>query len=366
MLSHDSVVAHLVRRGLLADEDVVERELRVIDASRRNHNLRVLAAAGQSYLVKQGRRDGDGPGTVRYEAAVYEVLDRISGDAAAHVPRSFGCDARESILVLELIAEAENVRENVIRTGTAAGPIGAAIGDALGRVHARIENVAVPATGAMLVRRLPDVFAFTRPSLGMLYDTSAGNAALMRLVQHNRSLSDGLDALAEAWRPQILIHGDPRWENWLIERSDEGTPPRLVLIDWEFAGLGDPAWDVGSVLCEYLAYWVRSIPELPGTMPQRAMQHTDVPLERVQPVMRALWLAYARRRLPADLDEELTLVTRFAAAKLVQFAAEQAHTAASLTASTGALLQLAANIFADPACAARELVGVPSAAGVAA
>ncbi|MBM3549161.1 MAG: hypothetical protein FJX54_19655 [Alphaproteobacteria bacterium] len=39
------------------------------------------------------------------------------------------------------------------------------------------------------------------------------------------------------------IHGDPDLENFLV------APAGLVLIDWEYAGMGDPAWDLG-----YLAH----------------------------------------------------------------------------------------------------------------
>lgn len=55
-------------------------------------------------------------------------------------------------------------------------------------------------------------------------------------------LGEALDR-AEAERGTLAnlapIHGDPDLENLL------STPGGCVLIDWEYAGMGDPAWDLG-------------------------------------------------------------------------------------------------------------------------
>ncbi len=42
----------------------------------------------------------------------------------------------------------------------------------------------------------------------------------------------------------VPIHGDPVPENFIEADS------RLVLIDWEFAGMGDPAWDLAYLVLE--------------------------------------------------------------------------------------------------------------------
>jgi hypothetical protein len=355
MTSHESLVDRLVARGLLDAEAVVDGEVRVLDASRRHRNARVHAGPHASYVAKRGREAGDGAGTVAYEAAVYDVLSDLDGP---RIPRSFGCDPATGILVIELLPEAENVRQRAMRTRQVEPALAAAIGDALGRLHA-----AGAPRDARLSRAVPDVVSLAHPTLGILHNASPATAGLMRTVQATPELAAGLDALAEKWRPLVLIHGDPRWENWLVESADEA---RVALVDWEFAGVGDPAWDVASAVCEYLTFWVRSAPAIPGTTIDQAVVHSDVSLDDAQTAIRALWLAYARRRLPPDLDAEVTVVTRHTAARLVQLAAEQTHFASEVTAPAGALLQLAANVFADPARAARELLGVPALAPVAA
>ena len=95
------------------------------------------------------------------------------------------------------------------------------------------------------------------------------------------------------------------------------------------AGPGDPAEDVGAFFGEYLRAWLRSIPAL---NPQEGLLTPALaryPLVRMQPALRAFWEAYARHRgrSTADLSPTLRRATRFAAARLLTAALEEAQTA---------------------------------------
>jgi Ser/Thr protein kinase RdoA (MazF antagonist) len=59
-----------------------------------------------------------------------------------------------------------------------------------------------------------------------------GSARLEKALKSARTERDAQASLAP-------IHGDPALENLLW------TPDGFVLIDWEYAGMGDPAWDLG-------------------------------------------------------------------------------------------------------------------------
>jgi aminoglycoside phosphotransferase (APT) family kinase protein len=48
--------------------------------------------------------------------------------------------------------------------------------------------------------------------------------------------------LERAWTPRALLHGDVKFDNVLA--SDAG----LLLVDWELAGRGEPAWDLAGVV----------------------------------------------------------------------------------------------------------------------
>jgi hypothetical protein len=46
-----------------------------------------------------------------------------------------------------------------------------------------------------------------------------------------------------------LVNQDLKWDNIVLRQSLGGVRP--VLLDWELAGLGDPAWDLGCLLAEH-------------------------------------------------------------------------------------------------------------------
>jgi hypothetical protein len=81
-------------------------------------------------------------------------------------------------------------------------------------------------------------------------------AGLSPLVRHTLDQLGGrrviADAVAELRRPVAgcLVNHDLKWDNVVLTGSPDA--PRPVLLDWELAGLGDPAWDLGCLLAEHL------------------------------------------------------------------------------------------------------------------
>ena len=56
----------------------------------------------------------------------------------------------------------------------------------------------------------------------------------------NRVASDIEASLARAQTPDRLCHNDLQLPNFII------TDPTLVVLDWEWAGMGDPYFDLGA------------------------------------------------------------------------------------------------------------------------
>jgi hypothetical protein len=72
---------------------------------------------------------------------------------------------------------------------------------------------------------------------------SAETAGLMRRIAADEGLAQILARTAKRYRHLCLIHGDLRRENLIVTRSGQ-----LKVIDWDLSGLGDPAWDLGSLV----------------------------------------------------------------------------------------------------------------------
>jgi aminoglycoside phosphotransferase (APT) family kinase protein len=221
-----------------------------------------------------------------------------------------------------------------------------ALGQGLAAVHAARPALDQPAVDRLWGLSLPE------PPSAQLHELSAGALDLLARLQAGDALCERLRRLRAAPAQDGFVHGDLRWDNCL---ALGGRKTRVLLIDWELAGHGDPAADVGAALAEPLRLWVGSLPLSDPADPLRLRAHARHPLTALRPSIGAFWAGYqnaAVRPVAAERAVEL------AAARLVQAAVEHAQGLARASAHVLALLQLADNLLADPADAAHGLLGL--------
>jgi Phosphotransferase enzyme family len=70
-------------------------------------------------------------------------------------------------------------------------------------------------------------------------------SALLHEAAADATLVAGLRAARGLWRPIALVHADLKHDNVLIEHH--GARPRVRVLDWEMARVGDPAWDLATM-----------------------------------------------------------------------------------------------------------------------
>jgi len=336
MLEQHEVAGYLLKRRLLSRRCIVAGSLRIADASSRNRNFRVVGGVpGESLLVRQGIV-ADAGHTLANEAALYRRLSRGGGGLAACVPRLHGWDAAAGILLLEWIEDGIDLERHVAARGGCATGLAAALGRALAAVHA------VARDAEELREDPPWVLALHRPPLEALRYLSAASVQLVRWLQADAASCATFDALREGWCADALVHRDVKWANCIAHPASGGTRPRraVKLVDWEMAGWGDPAFDVGSAFSDFAAF------ELDRRAPAAA----------AGPGSAALWRAYvsaAGLGAPAA-GERLERSVRFAGARLVQSAFEHTQETTVMSARVQRLLALAREL----------LTGDPRAAGV--
>jgi len=353
-------VAHfLIGRGLLGAEAVVDGDLVVLDASRRNRNFKVVRDGGGGGLfVKQMRElQADAMLTLRREAACYD-LARSDPALGRLMPRLVAYDALRHVLVVEMVPEAESLAEHHLRQHSFPPALGQALGEAIGLYHARAAGVAGnEAMQSLFARQVPVVLTLGRDGHAMLGQYGRIGPALSAVIQQHPEFQGLLDALGEEWRFDSLIHGDMKWDNVLVFPVGSETPD-FRIVDWEMADIGDAAWDVGAVLQSFLTAWILSMPIASGLPPESYVAMAGQPIEAMRPVMHAFWRAYAGVRGfgAADGRREIERCLRFAAARLVWSAIEQRLYAPGLDPSVAALLQVSLNILKDPGRAVRELL----------
>ncbi|HYO14904.1 MAG TPA: phosphotransferase [Thermoanaerobaculia bacterium] len=363
LLTARNVAPYLLERGLIPPEPWVDGDLRIVEVRRRCRSFKVLAGDLPGCFVKQiPDAEADSQAALAREAACLWLAREDPGLAclAPLLPRFRAFDPAHHILVTELLHPSASLAARHLRQGDLPPGLAALWGESLGAVHR-------DTAAAFASRPRSALFPGARPAFLTAHRGEAPPAGrewtpaehVLAAVRGQTGFPAALEALCADWRPACLIHGDLRWDNVLLLETGAGAPA-LKLVDWELADLGDPGWDVGSVLESYLSAWALSLPAESGLGPERLVERAGHPLERVLPAVQAFWQAYAdaleiapRDRLPA-LERSL----RFAAARMVQTAYESARQGRHSLPRVLALLQVSLNVLASPGGAREELLGL--------
>jgi aminoglycoside phosphotransferase (APT) family kinase protein len=365
-LTPRTTVDYLLEHRLLTPACVLDADLAVEEVSQRNSNYKVTRTSGPCYLLKQGL-DRERAAALDREALVYARI-RGAPDGRTlrpHTVRLFRHDPVENVLVLEFVRRAEDLRGYHARRG-----FSTAHARGMARVLAAVHQLppdflaSLPARSGAAVETTEDarldppwVLSAHRPGVEVLRHVSAGALDLIGIVQQTERFAGHLDELRGEWAPSCVIHGDVRWGNWLLCRG--ARRERLKLVDWELAGIGDPCWDVGSILSDYLSWWLLNLPQLAmdamRTLPAPALSA----LRGMQRATGAFWREYCR---VAALDGDprrrfLRRAMRYGGARLMQTAYEQLQSSWRMNAVALQLLQLSLNVLNRPDDALRHLCG---------
>ncbi len=363
MLIPQEATLYLKRRGFISAEDIVDGDLEIVDVSRRNCNFKVITNHGPSYLLKQGS-NADKIASLVNEAAIYRLLQSNFKDNRSnrYMPRFFAHDAQEHILIVEFVQDSRDLRDHHGRIGRVSPALGARMGTALAELHRRHCDKNDMQNSCIRVIEPPGVLSLHCPTLTTLRNFSATNVRVIEILQQFDEFGEFLDGLRNEWRTETLIHCDLRWDNWLVPiRGRHGGNYGLKIVDWELAGMGDPCWDVGSVIADYLGFWLFSIPVSSDTPPDRLLDLARYPLQSMQPAVLHFWQSYAlHMELSAARSREwLVRAMRYSAAQLLLTTVAQMEVATRITGHAICCLQLAHNILRQPEEAIVALLGIP-------
>jgi len=361
ILSGHTVAHYLAGRGLMTLESVVADDFVVVEISRRNQNFRVVRRSAPGFFVKQ-IRDGspDALTSLAREATCYQLASSRPSLAslATLVPTFRAYDAENHVLVVELLRDGENLREHADRVGAFSPDVARQLGTALGTYHAMpASQFLEESDGAAFAPRAPWILSFHQQTFAP-GSVNAGTAEVHRILCTYPDYARALDAIAEGWQSDTLIHGDIKWDNCMLYATTEGAAARLKVVDWELASLGDACWDVGAILQAYLSSWVLSMPDTGATPGDLLIQQARMKLEHMLPAIHVFWDAYAAARGVGhdDVHPLLERSLRYGAARMVQTVFEIATYSGQMSPLAARLLQLSYNILSDtPEAVARLL-----------
>ena len=367
MLSLENSVPYLLERNLITLRSIVEGDLTVTNAARRNRNLRVARTDGPGYLLKQPDDPTlGGAFTLGQEAQFYAFCQQEPAAASMQtfLPRMLHCDPEQSLLAVELFEDALPLWSYYQQFDASSFPAAVAgqLGRALGRLHDtfRAPGLAEDPRLAWLRREPPWVMQVHKPGPEMLAVLSPANYQTLRILQTQEGLSGRLDGLLRLWKPQAVIHSDIKSDNVLVIPPRDGAAlPEVRVIDWETVQIGDPAWDLAGALQDFILFWVSSMNQTTRT-PEEMVSSARYPLPVLQTALRALWRGYrsAVRLTHAEANALIGKATVFSAARLIQSAYEMAQNARDLPVGSVLMLQISANLLADPETGQVQLYGL--------
>jgi len=347
-LTAANIIHYLAERGLIAPAAVLDGDVVIVEAGRRNRNFLVLRQRDAGMFVKQNQRlEQAAKSGLALEAAFLALMNEPEFlPLARWTARAVDYDARRDALILDLWPELENLREHCDRKGS---PLPTATAATLGRALADLHGATGRRAAERLGRRLngepPWILTFPRAGAARVSALSPANRQLQRCLGERPEFEAAFARLAADWPRGALIHGDMKWDNILIAAD------QIRLADWELANRGDPAWDLAGVLQSSLVFWIERAVD---AAPDRAL-----PLEALHPPAQAFLSAYESASLdgcgvPATVERLMAMT----AARLVQSVYERSVAAEALSERARAMLQVSQNILREPRHTGTSLFGL--------
>jgi thiamine kinase-like enzyme len=353
----------VLQKGFLDFGAVVDGDLTVVEAHRRNRNFKLMRKRGPGLFVKQVQQwEAQAMATIQREGTCYAMARRVPelASLAGLLPQFLAFDPIRHVLVLELLSGYETLAEYHQRLRTFPAEIAEALARALGTYHRETrEKLEGTAQAAIFPKTVPWALSIHLQQPEWFQSLSAANSQLLQIVKKYDEFASTLDELRTRWNCSGLMHGDLKWDNCLTQ-TDAAGKPVIKVVDWEMADLGDPLWDVAAILQSYLAHWILSMPVWPGASTEQMMARAQWPLETMQVPMRTFWTTYREEAGIAreERQERLMRSIRYGAARMIQTAYESLSFAMQVNSNALYLLQVSMNILLHPEEAAAELFGV--------
>jgi len=213
----------------------------------------------------------------------------------------------------------------------------------------------------------------------IFHRVSVDGLKFYQLCQRAGDLSEGISNLEANYHHCCLIHGDLKfnnillhdgWLNWRRQVLPGSTSSLLLaedqsvvrLIDWEQWKWGDPAFDVGAIVAEYLRAWLKSLLLDRDVDLAVSLKLASVPLETVQPSIQVFLQAYVSQ-FPEIWDvfpDFLDRLFRFAGLGLVRMIQDGLHYHEPFGVAEKSMLQVAKSLLCQPEVAQTTILGSTS------
>jgi Ser/Thr protein kinase RdoA (MazF antagonist) len=239
----------MIAGGVVTAEEAVAAGLSVHQEGRSHAMFRVdVGGVPRAYVKGFGPRRGESDGSAAQERAVL-TLAKSRPEVAALVPSALPWHGPPGIVVTQAIpgraAWADEMEGGA--PGALWADLVARLAGPLAALHRATRDLAAPGATPPDPLTGPEPWGLRLASGDAppeIWATPQLAPALMRIV-HDPALAEGLREARAGWRRLCLIHADLKHDNILLVDGEDS--PRVAVVDWEMARLGDPAWDLAAL-----------------------------------------------------------------------------------------------------------------------
>ena len=314
ILSSQNVWEYLQTRQICSSTVPTPSEIKSKDF--KNFNLLVSLNSDRHFLVKQERYNSQGKtkGEFQQEWLIHKLVSHFLelNCLQSAINEAIDYDPEQAIMVFNYLSNYCDLDDFYEREKTFPPAIAAAVGKTIATIHRLTFNQNqyrdfLTQDSNYNLLQSPNLFDYlSRIEPELLGYVDEGALAFYRLYQHNVVMVEAIAQLEQDWLNCCLTHGDFRLVNILVSLSWQeelelaaATPFDLRnhrgiirIIDWEKFSWGDPAYDLGTIMANYLKLWLSSlITDLNIDLPT-ALNLATTPLRIIQPSLVALIEAY--------------------------------------------------------------------------
>ncbi|MBA3750041.1 MAG: hypothetical protein H0X03_03955 [Nitrosopumilus sp.] len=211
----DNATEYLLNRKIIDTYSIVNGDLKIIDASRKNRNIKVLRTNDPSFLIKQSyKTDTSSSITLKRDALLYALIQNYPkfSTLLEIVPHIHDFDENKNILLVEFIdgyswneyiysiKDKDIGKENIF-----------SLGKIIGTCHDLFKNM----MDENQLNFLPRTFesSFLHPGPEIFINLSQANMELLKIIQRDLKIYGRMEEIFLKWNPQTLIHGDIKFDN---------------------------------------------------------------------------------------------------------------------------------------------------------
>lgn len=239
-LNPKNIAFYLFQKGVISWEESLVGLQSCVETGSRSFGFKVEMNCGKRFFIKQIKNNYDGMSRLLETEALV-----LQSDNFIDKPTFYLHDKRYGILISSLVNDAQNIGEFVKKEGFVVS-ITAELGQILKQFHqAKFTQILSVESNK---KQAPLVF-YLGTETGRNWLKQRKERYTIQLVEQISlypSLTKAIETIYKDWKTEHLIHGDMKFENCLIQSSEEKNI--IQLIDFEEVTLGDPLWDVAGII----------------------------------------------------------------------------------------------------------------------